>query len=253
MKQLENPYTYFAEYTQTIMLLAFILFLVNSALEPFNNSGRSVAQTLDGYVTKATPTLFELVKGKAELRITGYPQALQTRCSSTYTGDKNGSEHIGSKATVDVPNGKNASEETETSHSSAEISADSAPTDRLDSSHANLPWLIDALIDTRKNLKGQAYTDILLTLPAKWGWTAEWVKSQLEHEVAGVLTRNRTALLTSQKLSMGCLKSIVGGKGKIVTPEGEEKLAKRAATHKKKLADFDYDASKVKEVLLSLT
>lgn len=117
MKQLENPYTYFAEYAQTIILLAFILFLVNSALEPFNNSGRSVAQTLDGYVTKAAPTLFELMKGKAELRITGYPQALQTRYSSTHTGDKNGWEHIDLKATVDAPNGKNASEET--SHSSA--------------------------------------------------------------------------------------------------------------------------------------
>jgi hypothetical protein len=243
MKQLENPYTYFAEYTQTIMLLAFILFLVNSALEPFNNSGRSVAQTLDGYVTKATPTLFELVKGKAELRITGYPQALQTRCSSTYTGDKNGSEHIGSKATVDVPNGKNASEETETSHSSDKTPADSAPAELLNSGPATLQGLIGAMIACLKRSGTQAEFDALSTL-GKENW-----ENAISDGYEIVAAKNRHKVVLAQKYSVARLAAEHGGN--TLTPEGKKKVAKRGASQKENLADHDYRAAQVKKALIS--
>ena len=50
MIQLNNPYTYFIEYTQTILALGAILILVNSALEPSSNNSRSVTLILEGNV-----------------------------------------------------------------------------------------------------------------------------------------------------------------------------------------------------------
>lgn len=53
MIQLNNPYTYFAEYAQSVMALLATFIILSTALEPSSNSSRSVFQTLDGIVPMA--------------------------------------------------------------------------------------------------------------------------------------------------------------------------------------------------------
>lgn len=48
MIQLNNPYTYFAEYVQSVIALFATFIIISTALEPSSISSRSVSQTMEG-------------------------------------------------------------------------------------------------------------------------------------------------------------------------------------------------------------